>query len=69
MERLAGAGAPDFAPDGGLLVPGAADFAAPRAILTSWRGSPTLANARRFRDTSWQSFSITADTTEATFRV
>jgi hypothetical protein len=43
----------DFAPNGGLLVPGAADFAAPRAILTSRRGSPTLMNARRFCDASW----------------
>jgi hypothetical protein len=33
-ERLAGAGAVDFAPNGGLLEPGVADFALPRAILT-----------------------------------
>jgi hypothetical protein len=51
-----------------LLVPGAVDFVVPYAILTSRRGSPTLANARRFCDTSWRSFSITIDTTAATFR-
>jgi hypothetical protein len=67
-ERLAGAGAADFAPGGGLLVPGATDFAIPRAILTSRCGSPTLVNARCFRDASWRSFSITADTTATTFR-
>jgi hypothetical protein len=65
---LLGPGAADFAPSGGLLVPGAADFTIPRAILTSSRGSPTLANVWRFRDVSWRSFSITTDTTAATFR-
>jgi hypothetical protein len=40
------------APGGGMLEPWAAGFALARAILTSRRGSPTLANARRFRDAS-----------------
>jgi hypothetical protein len=42
----------DFVPSGGLLEPGAVDFALPCAILTSRRGSPTLAKVRHFRDAS-----------------
>jgi hypothetical protein len=52
---------------GGMLAPGAAGFTLARAIFASRLGSANLAYARRFRDASWRSLSITADTTAPTF--
>jgi hypothetical protein len=52
---------------GGMLAPGVAGFMLARSIFASRLRSPTLANARRFRGASWRSFSITVDTTAATF--
>jgi hypothetical protein len=52
-EDLQGLGIAGFAAGGGLLPPGAAGFAPPRARFTSRIGSPTLVIARRFRATSW----------------
>jgi hypothetical protein len=49
VEDLLGLGAAGFAAGGGLLLPGAADFAPPRAFFASRKGSPTLVIARRFR--------------------
>jgi hypothetical protein len=51
-EDLLGPGAAGFEADGGLLLPGAADFAPPRTFFASWKGSPTLVTARRFRAAS-----------------
>ena len=51
-KDLLGPGTAGFAVGGGLLTPGAADFAPPRARFTSRIGSPTLVNARRFRAAS-----------------
>jgi hypothetical protein len=48
-EDLLGPNTTGFTASGGLLLPGVADFALPRAVLTSRLGSPTLVNARRFR--------------------
>jgi hypothetical protein len=67
-EDLLGPGTAGFVAGGGLLLPGAVDFVPPRALLTSRLGSPTLVNAWRFRAASWQSLSITADTTATIFR-
>jgi hypothetical protein len=67
-EDLLGPETAGFAASGGLLLPGAADFAIPLTLLTSRLGSPTLVNARHFRVASWRSLSITADTTAAIFR-
>jgi hypothetical protein len=44
-EDLLGLGAAGFTADGGLLLPGAADFAPPRAFFASQKGSPTLVTA------------------------
>ena len=51
-EDLLGPGTAGFAAGGGLLLPGAVDFAPPRALFTLRLGSPTLVNARRFRAAS-----------------
>jgi hypothetical protein len=51
-EDLQGPGTADFTTGGGLLLPGAVDFAPPRALFTSRLGSPTLVNSRRFRAAS-----------------
>ena len=51
-EDLLGAGTAGFAAGGGLPLPGAVDFAPPRALFTLRLGSPTLANARRFHAAS-----------------
>jgi hypothetical protein len=48
-EDLLGPGTAGFATGGGLLLPGAVDFAPPRARFTLRIGSPTLVIARRFR--------------------
>jgi hypothetical protein len=50
-----------------MLSSGAAGFTLGYAIFASRLGSTNLANAQRFRGTSWRSFSITADTTAPTF--
>jgi hypothetical protein len=47
-EALLGQGTAGFAADNGLLLPGAADFTAPRAFFASRKGSPILMTARRF---------------------
>jgi hypothetical protein len=67
-EDLLGPGMAAFDAGGGLLLPGAADFALPRARFTSRIGSPTLVTARHFRAASCRSLSITADTTASIFR-
>ena len=51
-EDLLGPGTAGFAAGGGLLLPGAVDFAPPSARFTSRIGSPTLVIARRFRAAS-----------------
>jgi hypothetical protein len=51
-EDLLGLGMAGFAAGGGLLPPGAADFAPPRTRFTSHIGSPTLVIAWRFRTAS-----------------
>jgi hypothetical protein len=51
-EDLLGPRTARFTAGGGLLLPGAVDFAPPRARFTSRIGSPTLVIARRFRAAS-----------------
>jgi hypothetical protein len=51
-DDLLGPGTSGFTAGGGLLPPGAVDFAPPRALFNSRLGSPTLVNARRFRAAS-----------------
>jgi hypothetical protein len=51
-EDLLGLGAAGFTAGGGLLLPGAANFAPPRTFFASRKGSPTLVTARRFRAAS-----------------
>jgi hypothetical protein len=47
-EALLGLGAVGFVAGNGLLLPGVADFTAPRAFFASRKGSPILTTARRF---------------------
>jgi hypothetical protein len=51
-EDLLGPGTAGFAAGGGLLLPGAADFAPPLAFFASRKGPPTLVTARRFHAAS-----------------
>jgi hypothetical protein len=51
-EDLLGPGAVGLAAGGGLLLPGVAYFAPPRAFFASRKGSPTLVTAQRFRAAS-----------------
>jgi hypothetical protein len=52
VEDLLGPETASFAAGGGLLLPGAVDFAPPRARFSSHIGSPTIVIARRFRTES-----------------
>jgi hypothetical protein len=47
-EALLGLGAASFTAGNGLLLPEAADFAAPHAFFASRKGSTSLTTARRF---------------------